>query len=172
MKKWKILASNNTFFCHKAYSKMVSMATLFLCENLKILYISDHSILFIFHKHVVQVYGESLAFQYQHQLVSDWKINSCSKCAIKPLQSLQCYRFECWYWKSKVFPSIIWTCEVWTKSYGPKYSKVLTNKNKTCTKAKTKAKTKIKRFSKTILTILQLMKWLFNNRPYDWMFHF
>ena len=40
----------------------------------KVLYGSDHTILFKFHQHVVQImYGETFAFQSQHQHYSDIK---------------------------------------------------------------------------------------------------
>ena len=56
----------------------------------------------------------------------DRKINFCSKFAIK---NFPCYRCKCWYWN--VFPYIIiWYAfephagEIWTKSYGPKWTNI------------------------------------------------
>ena len=42
-----------------------------------------------------------------------------------------CYRCKCWHWTSKVSPYIIWYIlvqragEIWTKWYGPKYTKTV-----------------------------------------------
>ena len=56
----------------------------------------------------------------------DRKIIFCCKSDIKTFQSYCC---KCWHWKSTVSAYIVWyvfgahTGEIWTKSYGPIYTK-------------------------------------------------
>ena len=59
--------------------------------------------------------------------MSDLKTIFCSKFAIR---TFPCYRCKCWHLNSKVSLYIIWyvfgphTGEIWTKSYGPKCTKL------------------------------------------------
>ena len=58
--------------------------------------------------------------------IPDRKINFNSKFTVKTLPYCRCW---CWHWKSRVSPYnssnlfVPYTSEIWTKSYGPNYTK-------------------------------------------------
>ena len=107
----------------------------FFVEKLKILFSSDHTILFKFNQHVVQILSNNV---WRDFLTSNVTIsNGNIKCPIGKssfsrkfaVKTLPRYRCQCWNCKFKNFPYIPlkmfvpYASKIWTKSYGLNYTK-------------------------------------------------